>query len=40
LYEGNEKNGSGMGTFGVNSGLSSNGYYCYDLVSGGNDIGC
>jgi len=32
LYEGNEKNGSGMGTFGVNSGLSSNGYYCYDLV--------
>lgn len=32
LYEGRENDGSGIRTFGVNSGLSSNGYYCYDLV--------
>jgi hypothetical protein len=32
LYEGREKDGSGIRTFGVNSGLLSNGYCCYDLV--------
>ena len=32
LYEGREKDGSGIRTFGVNSGLLSNGNCCYDLV--------
>jgi len=32
LYEGYEKDGSGIRTFGVNSGLLSNGYCCYDLL--------
>jgi len=32
LYEGHEKDGSGIRTFGVNSGLLSNGYCCYDLL--------
>ena len=32
LYEGNEKDGSGIRTFGVNSGLLTNGNSCYDLV--------
>lgn len=32
LYEGRENDGSGIRTFGVNSGLLSNGYCCYDLM--------
>jgi len=32
LYEGREKDGSGIRTFGVNSGLLSNGNCCYDLL--------
>ena len=32
LYEGIEKNGSGIGTFGVSSGLLSNGYSCYHAI--------
>ena len=32
LYEGYEKDGSGIRTFGVNSGLLSNGNCCYDLL--------
>lgn len=32
LYEGREKDGSGIRTFGENSGLLSNGNCCYDLV--------
>jgi len=32
LYEGREKDGSGIRTFGVNSGLLTNGNCCYDLV--------
>jgi hypothetical protein len=32
LHEGQEKNGSGIRTFGVNSGLLSNGNYWYDLI--------
>jgi hypothetical protein len=32
LYEGREKDGSGIRTFGENSGLLSNGNYCYDLL--------
>ena len=32
LYEGREKDGSGIRTFGVNSGLLTNGNCCYDLM--------
>ena len=32
LYEGREKDGSGIRTFGENSGLLSNGNCCYDIV--------
>ena len=32
LHEGREKDGSGIRTFGVNSGLLSNGNYYYDLL--------
>jgi hypothetical protein len=32
LYEGREKDGSGIRTFGENSGLLSNGNCCYDLL--------
>lgn len=32
LYEGREKDGSGIRTFGENSGLLTNGNCCYDLV--------
>ena len=32
LYEGSEKDGSGIGTFGVSTGLLSNGYSCYHVI--------